>query len=298
MLVNRQNLGLIFTGYKTAFQAGLGMADSSWEQFATVVPSTTSEEQYGWLKSMPGVREWLGDRVIHNLAASDYRIKNKDFELSYGVDRNDIEDDSYGIYSMSFQEMGRSVAAHPNELVWGLAKAGFTTACYDGQNFFDTDHPVLDANGNEISVANTDGGAGAPWFLADDSRVLKPIIFQRRKAFDFVAMDQATDEQVFQNKKFRYGTHGRHNVGFGFWQTTWGSRQALDATAYENARVALVGMKGDYGRPLGLMPKKLVVGPSNEKAAKLIVGSKELPGGGDNPWYGTAEVLVVPWLAE
>ena len=85
-------------------------------------------------------------------------------------------------------------------------------------------------------------------------------------------------------------------MGFGFWQFIWGSKQALDAAHFATARAALTGMKGDYGRPLGLNPKKLIVGTSNEEAALKIVGAKELPGGGDNPWYGKAEVLLVPWL--
>ena len=45
------------------------------------------------------MREWIGDREIQNLSASDYTIKNKDYELTVGVDRNDIEDDTLGIYN-------------------------------------------------------------------------------------------------------------------------------------------------------------------------------------------------------
>lgn len=48
---------------------------------------------YAWLGDIPGMREWIGDREVQNLTASDYTIKNKDFELTVGVDRNAIEDD-------------------------------------------------------------------------------------------------------------------------------------------------------------------------------------------------------------
>lgn len=297
MLVNRANIDRLFAGYKTNFQGGLGQHPGQQGRIATEVPSTTLQEDYGWLGQVPGMREWLGDRQVHNLASSDYTIRNKDFELTIGVDRNTIEDDRYGIYAPLFTEMGRSTAAHPDQLVFGLLKAGFATACYDKQYFFDTDHPVLDESGTPQSVANTDGGAGAPWFLIDDSRALKPIILQMRKRPNFVRKDREEDDNVFDRKTFVYGVDARYNVGFGFWQFAWGSKQTLDATHYAAARAALMGMKGDYGRPLGLMPRLLMVPPSLEPAGLELLNAERNAAGATNVYRGTAELLVVPWLA-
>ncbi|WP_261945385.1 Mu-like prophage major head subunit gpT family protein [Paenibacillus melissococcoides] len=36
------------------------------------------------------------------------------------MDRNDIEDDTIGLYNPIVQDMGQSAAAHPDELVFGL----------------------------------------------------------------------------------------------------------------------------------------------------------------------------------
>ncbi len=299
MLVNAANLDGLRVGFKTSFQRGLGMAPSLYTRVATVVPSSAREEKYGWLGKLPKLREWIGARAVQNLQQHDYAIKNRHFELTIGVDRNDIEDDNLGIYAPLFEEMGRSTAAHPDDLSFGLLKAGFSTVCYDGQNFFDTDHPVLDKNGVPQSVANTDAepGSGAPWFLLDASRALKPVIFQERKAFEFVAKDRVTDDNVFNNREFIYGTDGRNNVGFGFWQFCWGSKKTLDATSYAAARAAISGMKGDYEQPLGLMPNLLVVPPSLEGAARKLLANELGAGGETNEWKGTAELLVVPWLA-
>ena len=63
------------------------------------------------------------------------------------------------------------------------------------------------------------------------------------------------------------------------------------------ARAAISGMKGDNGRPLGLMPNLLVVPPSLESAARKILNSEYAAGGETNEWKGTAELLVCPWLA-
>lgn len=298
MQVNNANLNSAYVGFNAAFQAGIGEAASMYGRIATTVPSTTASQEYGWLGKFPGFREWIGDRVVNGLANHGYSLKNKDYENTIAVDRNDIEDDNLGIYAPMFRDFGQTAVTFPDTLIWSLLKAGFTTECYDKQYFFDTDHPVLDEKGNVTSVANTDGGNGTPWFLLDTSRALKPLIFQERKKFtNLVRMDQETDEAVFTKKEFRYGLDGRCAVGFGFWQMAWGSKQTLDEAHYEAARVGLSTMKGDYGRPLAIQPKLLVVPPNLEGAARRIVGNSLKTNGGTNEWYNTAEVLVVPWLA-
>jgi phage major head subunit gpT-like protein len=48
-------------------------------------------------------------------------------------------------------------------------KDGFSGLCFDGQPFFDTEHPVYpktDGTGDPESVSNIVGtGSGKPWFL-------------------------------------------------------------------------------------------------------------------------------------
>ena len=298
MLINRALLNSAFVGFSAAFQAGLAMAQPMYGRVATKVTSTTKTQEYGWLGQVPGFREWMGDRVINGMARHGYALTNKSYENTIGVDRDDYEDDNLGTYAPMFQNFGYTATVFPDQLVWPLLKAGFSTNCYDGQYFFDTDHPVLDANGVEQSVANTDGGAGTPWFLIDDSRPLKPLIYQERKPFtNLVRMDKEDDPNVFNKKEYQYGLDGRCQVGFGFWQMAWGSKQTLNAANYEVARVGLSSLKGDYGRPLAITPKLLIVPPSLEGAANKILKMQTINGGEDNPWFGTADILVCPWLA-
>lgn len=297
MLINSANLAALRTGFNAAFNAGLGAAPSMHGRVATTVKSTTKEQKYGWLGKIPRVREWVGPRLVQNLMQHDYAIKEKALELTLGVDRDDIETDNLGIYTPLFTEMGRTTGEEWDRMVFAMLKAGFSTNCYDGQYFFDTDHPVLDEDGDTISVANTDGGSGTPWFLLDVSRALKPLILQKRKDFNFVSKDKESDDNVFDNKEFVYGSDARGNVGFGFWQLAWGSKQTLDADHYATARAALTGMKGDHGAPLGVNPRLLVVPPALEGAALRIVQNEKTANGADNEWRGTAEVLVCPWLA-
>lgn len=299
MIINKGNLTALFVAFKAAFAVGLGQAAPQLDQIATTVPSSTSAEEYGWLGAFPNMREWLGDRVINGMATHGYTIRNRSFEMTVGVPRPAIEDDQYGIYSPMMSEMGRAAAAHPDQLGFQLLKNGAATLCYDGQNFFDTDHPVIAADGSIITQANWDnnGGSGTAWYLLDTSRALKPIIFQSRKKPNFVAKTGETDDNVFDRNEYVYGVDSRCNVGFGFWQLAYGSRKALDETNLTAAYTAMTERLGDHGRPLGIKPTKLVVPPGLEFAARKLVNATTLANGADNVLKGLVDVVVSPWLA-
>lgn len=297
MIVNSSTLQTLRVGFNREFQNALGEAPKLRERVATTVRSTTAQNTYGWLKKMTGMREWIGPRHVDGLAEADYTIVNKHYEKTIGVNRNDIEDDNLGQYSMLFGEMGEAAAAHPEQLVWDLLKAGFATDCWDGQFFFDTDHPIKDEDGNDTTFSNTGGGSGTPWFLLCTTKKVKPIILQERKPLTFTNKDRLEDDTVFENNEFQYGCDWRGNVGYGFPQMAYGSKQTLDAAAYAAGRAAIQGMTGDGGRPLGLTPNLLVVPPSLEGAGLEILNAERDSSGATNVWKGTAELLVVPWLA-
>lgn len=298
MRIDNSNLSSLNVAFKAAFQEAFAGAPTDWNKVATQVNSTTAKEEYGWLGSLPGMREWIGDRHVHGIAQHGYSIVNKTFELTVGVPREAIEDDQYGVYTPLFQELGRAAKAHPDTLVIGEAlKNGFGTPCYDGQFFFDSDHPVLDATGATVSVSNTGGGSGTPWFVLDTSRAIKPLILQVRRPAQFVAKTSITDDNVFERKQFVWGVDGRWNVGYGFWQMAYGSKQPLDEGNLEVAIAAIGSMKGDGGRPLGLRPNLLVVPPALEVAARKLIVAQTLANGAENVLAGRLELLVSPWLA-
>ncbi len=142
MIVNQEALAGLYTGFKTVFNKAYGEVQPIWTKVATKVPSSTREEDYKWLGSFPGMREWIGERQLKNLSAASYVIRNKSFESTVSVPREDIEDDTIGIYQPMVQEMAQAASAHPDELIFTLLKKGFVEKCYDGKPFFAADHPV------------------------------------------------------------------------------------------------------------------------------------------------------------
>ena len=289
MVVNQQALRGIFTGFKTIFSKAFEGTKPLYDKIATLIPSSAGEESYKWLGNIPKMREWIGDRQVKNLTASDYTLKNKNFEATVSVSKNDIEDDRIGLYNPSVQMLGQSAAMHPDELVFTLLPGGFTNKCYDGAAFFG-DHkvgkitvsnkgtaklsttayeaaravimsfkddegkplkivpnllvvpPALEAEGRKLLLADQiDGttnvnkgtaellvvpdlaGHDAKWYLLCTSMPIKPIIYQERKKPEFVALTNATDDNVFRRNEYEYGVDSRGNAGYAFWQMAYGS---------------------------------------------------------------------------
>lgn len=291
MLVTATALAALNTGFRNDFNTGLAGIKPLWDRVATLVPSSRSSNTYGWLGAWPGLREWIGDRVVKSLSESSYQITNKDYESTVGVPRNAIEDDEFGIYGPMMASMAQVAAEHPDTLVFGLLKNGFTTPCYDGQNFFDAEHPV-----GAALVSNMQAGAGEGWYLLDTRRPLKPLIFQQRKKPEFVAMTALTDEAVFTAKEFRFGVDTRCNAGFGFWQLAFGSKAALTAENYEAAFEAMTSQRNEEGGVLNVRPTVIVVGPGNRSAAKKLFETMLVGGGDTNTLYKDVEIIEAPWV--
>jgi phage major head subunit gpT-like protein len=307
MLINSTNLNAMYTGFKTAFNTAFSGAETFYKRVAMVVTSSSREENYGWMNQQSGLREWIGDRVVKSLSLSSFTIKNRKFEDTIGVSREDIEDDRIGVLTPFVSEMGRAAAEHPDQLIAELLKTGFTAPCYDEQNFFDTDHPVGEGAA-AVPVSNMQDGAGAPWFLLDTSRAVRPLVFQQRVAPVFTALNRENDQNVFLDDEYLYGIRARANAGFGLWQLAYASKAELTPANYEAARAAMMAFKGDGGRPLGVKPNVLIVPPSLEGAAMRLLnngtrvenvdtGSGIVPVALQNEWAKTAEPIITPWLA-
>jgi phage major head subunit gpT-like protein len=141
MQITPANLSFLFNQFKTDYELGFANRTVNWPSVATRIPSSTEMNTYGWLGEIPGFREWIGPRVFHNLASRSYSIINKDWEDGFTVSRNKVEDDQFGIYSQQSNLLGDAAKGLWDQLVFDTLQAGASTVCYDGQFFFDTDHP-------------------------------------------------------------------------------------------------------------------------------------------------------------
>lgn len=292
MDITRASLAALNVAMTTAFNTRLTGVETTYGRIAMTVQSSTRHQAYPKLSEMGPMREWIGERYIERLEADGFVITNRKFEKAVGVPVDDISDDQYGIYTPLVSDMAQTAAELPDDLVWEQLEKGFNTTHYDGQYFFDTDHPVENEAGVEASVSNFQGGSGAAWYLIDDSRAIKPTIFQDREKANITPKTSLTDDNVFMQDEFLWGAKRRCAAGFGAWQLAYASKQTLNAANYALARAAMMSMRGHRGRKLNLKPKLLVVSPSLEGAAREILLNERDASGATNKWRNTADLHV------
>ncbi len=303
--ITHASLEALRTGFDQTFSGSLERVEPQYEKVATVVPSSTKSNTYGWLGAMPSFREWIGDRAMNSIKEHGYTIANKTFESSVDVSRDDFEDDNLGVYKPLVEEMAREGGLFPDELVFGLLAVGFTSTCYDGQFFFDTDHPVnskADGSGADESVANMfedTNYQGEPWYLLDCSRAVKPLIWQNRRPLSLTPQFSLTDESVFRRNTFEFGADLRGNAGFSFWQFAYAMKADLNVDNFWKAWEAMRGFKRDGGGKLKIKPTTLVVPASLERKANQLIERQLREENGaavDNELLKKVEVVVADAL--
>ena len=281
----------LFTGFKRNFEKGLESVSTEYLSYSTVVPSNTSIETYPFLEKFGGMSEWLTDRQIKNVASKKLELKNRKFEDTVALRREDVEDDQYGIYAPVMQEMGFAAANLWGELAVEALYSGAVDTWIDDKTFFATDHaygsntinnkttsalssstyaaarlamlsykghndralkvlpnllivgPALEATAFDIlqqelvidsaaTGGTTDYVGGAIrnrwrgtakyivlpeltgtyanyWFMCDVSRPLKPVVVQQRMMPKLTKKDNETDDNVFDEDVYKYGTRAR-----------------------------------------------------------------------------------------
>nr|WP_294547669.1 Mu-like prophage major head subunit gpT family protein [uncultured Rhodopila sp.] len=269
-------------------------------------PSTGRIQVYPRLNLLPGLREWLGDRVVNQLSTATFSITNKDWEETIGVFRNDIEDDQYGFITQAAQQLAMNARHLPDLLIAQLMLGGHTSITYDGQNFFDLAHPNPNnaAGTGGTTVANYQAGGGTPWYLFDTTKIVKPFIWQTRKPFLVIPKFSMTDPQVFWNKEFEWGVDGRANAGYGLWQLAFMSTAPMTIANVTAARTAMASIRRPDGTPMGIRPNLLVTGTALYPDARAYAENEFVPidsvsGAATlapNPLRGLFEAVENTWI--
>ena len=296
MDINASTLRGAYTALSTAYNMQYSTVKALFGTVAMTINSTTAQNEYPRLDDLPGIREWIGERFIHRLSAQTYLIRNRSFEGTVAIRRTSFEDDNLGIYTPLAGQMGLNAAKFPDNLIWPAFIAGDTTLCYDGQYFFDADHPGFDENGGMTSVSNFQSGAGPAWYLIDDTQVVKPMVYQKRKEFKLTKLFDERDSNVFFRDEFIFGVDGRMNVGYGLWHMAFKSKATLNEANLTAALNAMKTLRKRDGQIIGITPTKLLVPTTLGATARKLLNT-ELINGGDSNWMkGLVEVVEIPFL--
>ena len=160
------NTGLTLRGLRneffTHYDQWTQKVPNLWQKLCTVIQSNGSSETYKFLGSHPMPRQWGTGRIERGLNVGSFTVTNDEYELTYSVDRKELEDDQTGQIRLKIQSMAASVARHNDYLLSLLINDGHSTGykSYDDQIFF--------------SAAHTEGGSGTQDNDLTDSTITTP----------------------------------------------------------------------------------------------------------------------------
>ena len=116
--------------------------------------SDQESETYKWLGMSPAMREWVGGRHAKGFKDNGITIANKHYEATVEFALRDLRRDKTGQIFARIGELAERTNSHWASALSTLILNGESTACYDGQFYFDTDHAEgkSGTQSNDISV--------------------------------------------------------------------------------------------------------------------------------------------------
>lgn len=102
--------------------------------------SDQASETYNFLGQSPVMREWLASRQAKGFSGQGITIVNKHYESTIEIQIKDARRDKTGQIRARIDEWTDRAHTHWASLLSTLLLNAATTAAYDGQFYFDTDH--------------------------------------------------------------------------------------------------------------------------------------------------------------
>jgi phage major head subunit gpT-like protein len=148
LLSSRAIMGMYFA--RLEMNPGMAWIDG----VANLFSSDQASETYNFLGQTPAMREWLAGRQAKGFSGQGVTIINKHYEATIEVQKKDVRRDKTPQIRARMDEFADRGQTHWASLLSTLLLNGPSTACYDGQFFFDTDHSEGDSGtqDNDITV--------------------------------------------------------------------------------------------------------------------------------------------------
>jgi phage major head subunit gpT-like protein len=129
-------------GARTGFLTAVKATKLNWQRVATVINMTAKSHELVDLGAAPMPTKDLGQEV-QDFIEKNITVKPEDWSLTVYVSQNAIDDDQTGTLERRVRGAGVNFQKHIDKRVFTVLNAGDSTtygSCYDGQDFFDSDH--------------------------------------------------------------------------------------------------------------------------------------------------------------
>lgn len=155
MLITASNLDALFIQFSQQFaEAYMSEPTPLLSAIGSTIPSSTRDQRYPFVQAISGaMREWKGERQAQNVVVDGFTVTNKKWENTLAIQRTDIEDDQYGVYSsMLIPNLARHAKLLPDQEIAAAIAANATG--FDGKAFFATDHPIDPSDATKTALVS------------------------------------------------------------------------------------------------------------------------------------------------
>ena len=161
-------------GTKAQFAEAQATVPQIWPQFTQTVDSDAPDETHVWLGMLPQPREFVSGRSFQGFRDFTYNVLNKEYELSWVVDRNSIEDDRHGLINQRTTDAAKLWVMYKDVLLAAALNGGATSGnnSYDGVTFFNDTHVIGAANSSAFDNSLTDDIVAAATPTVAEMKVL------------------------------------------------------------------------------------------------------------------------------
>jgi phage major head subunit gpT-like protein len=133
-------------GTLNAFREALANIPTVWDKHVQTITSSAADEQHVWMGNLPEPRELLDSRSFVAIRDFTYTVANNEYELSFIIDQNSMEDDQHGITNRRIAEAAQVWATYKDSLFATLLINGETsTETFDSTTFHDDTRTIGDS---------------------------------------------------------------------------------------------------------------------------------------------------------
>lgn len=281
-------------------------ARTHWGEICSVLPTNSERIDLHLLLDVPKYAEEVGGVAFDDLKALNYVITPRRFSAGIKMHEDLIDDDNLNVVIQRIQDLADAPADAFCEHTFLALKNGINTttygACYDGQAFFSTAHPVGEGAGATTFSNYASGGGATAWYLLDCSKSKKPLIMAARKQPEF-SQEPYDSTHRFETNEIRWKIQGRMWMAYGLWQRAYCDTNTLTDDRIWTDIAAMKAFTDEKGRYVSNGPTHLCVAPDTEQVAREVLQRTMFDDGSNasasnEPIQGlNLKLIVDPYLA-
>jgi len=221
--------------------------NKTWESTLSVDRAALEDDQYGQIalriRQMARVAKSHLDSIVFGLLGTGFTAPGYDGAPFFGTHTQGAAQSNRGADALSAvalqgaitammrftDDQGRPAGTKPNvlvvppELYWE-ATVLLTSALYPDPVSAASQELAANPLRGMLTLLTTPYlSSPTQWFLLDTSRVVRAVVLQMRKEFEFGSLE-GSSENGFLRDQFLYGVRARYNAGFGDWRAAFGSQ--------------------------------------------------------------------------